>query len=91
MVIFEFPQKLFNTRKKNNFLYTAQKSKFSTEGFFSKCDQFRSFLRIWSHLLKKFIMEKFIFCTVLVYRNLIHVSMGFSFPRLIYLYRTYSF
>ena len=32
--------------------------------FFSKCDQIRSFLRIWSHLLKKYIMENFIFCAV---------------------------
>ena len=29
--------------------------------FFSKCDQIRSFLRIWSHLLKKSLMENFIF------------------------------
>ena len=32
--------------------------------FFSKCDQIRSFLRIWSHLLKKSLMENFIFCAV---------------------------
>ena len=43
--------------------------KFSIKDFFSKCDQIRSFLRIWSHLLKKslienFIMENFIFCAV---------------------------
>ena len=31
---------------------------------FSKCDQIRSNLRIWSHLLKKSIMENFIFCAV---------------------------
>ena len=30
---------------------TAQKMKFSIEDFFSKCDQIRSKLRIWSHLL----------------------------------------
>ena len=35
--------------------------KFSIKYFFSKCDQIRSFLRIWSHLLKKFLMENFIF------------------------------
>ena len=34
--------------------------KFSIKDFFSKCDQIRSFLRIWSHLLKKFLMEIFI-------------------------------
>ena len=35
--------------------------KFFIKDFFSKCDQIRSFLRIWSHLLKKFLMENFIF------------------------------
>ena len=40
---------------------TAQKAKFSIKGFFSKCDQIHSFLRIWSHLLKKSLMENFIF------------------------------
>ena len=35
--------------------------KFSIKDFFSKCDQIRSFLRIWSHLLKKSFMENFIF------------------------------
>ena len=38
---------------------TAQKMKFSITGFFSKCDQIRSFLRVWSHLLKKSLMENF--------------------------------
>ena len=36
--------------------------KFSTKDFFSKCDQIRNFLRIWPHLLKKSLMENFIFC-----------------------------
>ena len=40
--------------------------KFSIKAFFSKCDQIRSFLRIWSHLLKKSLMENFIFCEVTV-------------------------
>ena len=35
--------------------------KFSIKDFFSKCDQIRSFLRIWSHLLKKSLMENFFF------------------------------
>ena len=43
---------------------TAQKMKFSIEDFSSKCDQIRSKLRIWSHLLKKSLMENFIFCAV---------------------------
>ena len=40
---------------------TAQKMKFSIKDFFSKSDQIRSFLRIWSHVLKKSLMENFIF------------------------------
>ena len=34
------------------------------QDFFSKCDQIRSFLRIWSNLLKKSLMENFIFCAM---------------------------
>ena len=37
------------------------KMKFSIEDFFSKCVQILSFLRIWLHLLKKSLMENFIF------------------------------
>ena len=43
---------------------TAQKMKFSIKDFFSKCDQTRSFLRIWSYLLNKSLMENVIFCVV---------------------------
>ena len=39
--------------------------KFSIKDLFSKCDKIRSFLRIWSHILKKYLMENFIFCAVL--------------------------
>ena len=38
--------------------------KFSIKYIFGKCDQIRSKLRIWSHLLKKSVMENFIFCAV---------------------------
>ena len=31
--------------------------KFSIKDYFSKCDQIHSFLQIWSHLLKKSLME----------------------------------
>ena len=37
---------------------------YTFKDFFSKCDQVRSFLLIWSNLLKKFLMENFIFCAV---------------------------
>ena len=40
---------------------TAQKMKFSIKDFFSKCDQIHRKLRIRSHLLKKFLIENFIF------------------------------
>ena len=48
--------------------------KFSIKNFFSKCDKIRSFLRIWSHLLKKSVMENFILIAVIVslsWKNLI--------------------
>ena len=35
--------------------------KFSSTDFFSKCDQVRRKLQIWSHLLKKSVMENFFF------------------------------
>ena len=43
---------------------TAQKMKFSIKDLFSKCGQIRRKLRIWLHLLKKSLMENFIFCAV---------------------------
>ena len=38
--------------------------KFSIKDFFSKCDQICNFLRIWSHLLNKFLMENLMFCAL---------------------------
>ena len=46
------------------FNLSGQKVKFFIEDFFSKCDQIRWKLRIWWHLLKKYLMENFIFCAV---------------------------
>ena len=40
---------------------TAQKKKFPITDFFSKCNEIRRNLRIWSHLLEKSLMENFIF------------------------------
>ena len=45
--------------------YTAQKMKFSIKDFFSKCNQIRRKLRIWSHLLKKSLIEFFVQCYLL--------------------------
>ena len=41
-----------------------KKQKFSIRDFFSKCDQILRKLRIWSHLLKKPVIENFAFCAV---------------------------
>ena len=50
---------------------TAQKMKFSIKDFYRKCNQMRSFLRIWLHILKKSLMENFIFCAVYFYMDVI--------------------
>ena len=42
----------------------CSRNEFSIIDFISKCDQIGSFLRIWSHLLKKSLMEIFISCAV---------------------------
>ena len=58
----------------------AQKVKFSIKDFFSKCDQIRTKLRIWSHSLKKSLMENFIFCAVRTFYSSIqwtHIFMEF--------------
>ena len=46
----------------------------SIKNFSSKSVQIRKKLRIWSHLMKKSLMQNFIFCAVLqlVYENLFH-------------------
>ena len=46
----------------NIFESLHKRMKFSIKDFFNKCDQIPSFLRIWSHLLRKFWKENFIFC-----------------------------
>ena len=55
---------LYELRLKEKNIHTAQKMKFFIKDFLSKCDQIRRKLRIWSHLLKKSLMENFIFCAV---------------------------
>ena len=39
--------------------------KFSIKDYFSQRNQTRKKLRIWSHLLKKPLMENFIFCAMI--------------------------
>ena len=43
--------------------------KFSIKDFFSKCEQILRKLRICSNLLKKTLMENFIFCAVYVLKK----------------------
>ena len=47
-------------------IVTVQKMKFSIKDFFSKCDEIHTKLQIWLHLLKKSLMENFIFCAVCI-------------------------
>ena len=61
--------------------------KFSIEDLFRKCDQIRMQLRIWPHLLKKSLMENFIFCAV--YLKLMNYTFLFCLLWN-YFYQTYS-
>ena len=45
-------------------IVTAKKMKFFSKNFFSKCDQICNFPQIWLHLVKEFLMQKFILCAV---------------------------
>ena len=59
---------------------------FSIKYFFIKYDQIRRKMRIWSHLLKKSLMEDFIFCAVIFTKsnvlNVIHDNYTFKDVRL---------
>ena len=52
---------------------TVQKIKFSIKDYFGKRDQIRRKLRIWSHLLKKSLMENFIFDAVSLQIQFMHI------------------
>ena len=62
---------------------TVQKMKFSVKDFLSKCDQIRRNLRIWSHLLKKSLMENFIFYAVrsALFLKSFHPNVSIFFER----------
>ena len=76
------------------------KMKFSIKDFFSKCDQIGSFLLIWSHLLKKSLIENIIIFAVLAlfrYKNDIITSktkkkiVSMNYDRLLYGNRLVTF
>ena len=48
-------------------------------GFFSKCDQIRRKLQIWTHLLEKCFMENFIFRVMIVGVRSIPVDLRLYF------------
>ena len=52
--------------------------KFSIKDFFSKCDQIRRKLQIWSYLLKKPLMENFFFCAVYFLVNMIVIVPAYE-------------
>ena len=56
--------------------------KFSIKDFFSKCDQIRRKLRIWSHLQQKPLMENFIFCAV---ENIVRSTLFTQSPPIKYM------
>ena len=55
-----YDRKFIDEKPDHNFV-TTQKMKFYIKDFFSECEQIQSLLRIWSHLLKKSLIENFIF------------------------------
>ena len=63
-LLFQYLWEIQRCIQDSNKHLTAQKMKLSVKNFFSKCDQIRRKLQIWSHLLKKSLMKNFIFCAV---------------------------
>ena len=59
-------------------VFLEQKMKLSIKDFLSKSDQIYSFLWIWSHLLKKSLMEKFFFSAVLISKMVRQYFQTFS-------------
>ena len=51
-------------KKQRQMLSSTITTQKTNKDFFSKCDQIRRRLWIWSHILKKSLMENFTFCVV---------------------------
>ena len=54
-----------NLQDSGPIIFRTHKMKFSVNDLFNKRKSIRSFVRICSHLLKKFLTEKFIFCALI--------------------------
>ena len=68
-------------------LLVAQKIEFSIKDFFSKCDQIRRKLRVWSRLLKKFLMENFNFFWAVTGVSILYPSGDVRKPLVFWLFR----
>ena len=56
-------QSIQQASKQSYWMNIAQKMTFSIKDFVNKCDKIHSFMKIWSDLLKKSLIENFSFCT----------------------------
>ena len=69
---------MLHTLTKRTTSFTAQKVQFFIKDFVSKWGQIHSFLRIWSHLLKKSLIENFIFCSVFLSHCKLHPNHSYA-------------
>ena len=67
--------KIFAERKKRSFSLSISLVNVTKSAVSSKCDQIHSFLLVSSHLLKKSLMEKFIFCAVVSQHSIVLVFL----------------
>ena len=67
-------------------MVTVQKMMFQLKIYSVNVTKIRSFLRIWSHLLKKSLMENFIFCTVGVLAEILLIYLLFQFRSKLYIF-----
>ena len=74
-------------REHREVMAVYKKKKFSIKDLFSKWDQIRKKLRIWSHLLEKSIIGNFIFCAMLVKGNLAEV---FKLPIAVFIFKIFD-
>ena len=72
-------------------LYTGQKMKFSIKDFFTKYEQIDRKLQIWPHLLKKSLMENFIFCAVVKGSNICIIQRRIYDPIELFHKNSYQF
>ena len=59
-----YPNNVYNILYPYNTNFCTQHCKFSIKDLCIECDLLLNFLRIWSYLLKNFLMESLIFCAV---------------------------